>query len=607
MRVVERRIVQRIRERLRLLYGDDLLPRLMNRLELIVGRYGVGLSCADEQACHRWDQRDVVLISYGDMVSSDALGNGSEPPLRTLRRFLAHWVGDAVSAVHVLPFFPYSSDDGFSVIDYRAVDPALGDWQDIQALAQDYRLVADLVINHVSSRSAWFRAYCNGMAPERHYFIEVEPDTDLSAVTRPRTTPLLRPAQTPYGQRYVWATFSPDQIDVDFSNPDVLFEYLDILLYYVHNGARIVRLDAIAYLWKEIGTSCIHLPQTHQVVKLLRDVLEMLAPDILLLTETNVPHAENVSYFGDGDEAHMVYQFSLPPLLLHALHTGNARYLTDWAASLTAPPAGCTFFNFTASHDGIGVRPLEGLIPQAELDALVAAMEERGGLVSRRGNADDSTTPYELNITYFDAAGVPGDLEASIARFLCSQTIAMSLQGVPGIYFNSLLGASNHLAGVERSGRARSINRQKWSEAELAAMLTEESTHQAAQVLPEYLRRLRLRRARPAFHPDGPQRVLDLPAGLFGVRRDAADGSERLWMLANLTKRPLSIAMSRLDRHWQRDQWQDMIGGRPPFDQALPSKLRLAPYQVVWLVRGGETAVPDVEPAPANAAGEPLG
>jgi sucrose phosphorylase len=583
MRVVERAVFERIRDRLARLYGDAELPRLLQRLELLVGRYGVGAHCLDPQAprarCRGWDQRDVVLISYGDMVSADA-----EPPLATLRRFLAARVGDAVSALHILPFFPSSSDDGFAVVDYRAVDPALGSWDDIEALGLDYRLMSDLVINHVSGQSHWFRAYCNGLAPERHYFHEVAAGADLSAVVRPRTTPLLRAVQTPYGERRVWATFSHDQLDVDFSNPDVLFEYLDILLFYVHHGAQIIRLDAIAYLWKRIGTPCIHLAETHEVVKLLRDLLQMLAPGVLLVTETNVPHAENVSYFGAGDEAHMVYQFSLPPLLLHALHTGDARYLTGWAASLAPPPAGCTFFNFTASHDGIGLRPLEGLLPPAELDALVAAMEQRGGLVSRRSNPDGTSTPYELNITYYDALAIPGDPEDSIRRFLCAQTIAMSLQGIPGIYFNSLLGAANDQVGVEETGRARSINRHKWTEAELGAMLAEGSGHQAARVLPEYLRRLHLRRTQPAFHPDAPQQVLDLPRGLFGIRRDAADGT-RLWMLANLTGRERDCSMSRLDRHWQRHHWRELISDWTAQADALPSRLALAPHQVVWLVR----------------------
>jgi len=362
MVVVERRVYERIRERLGRLYGEAALPRLMDRLQLIIGRYGVGADCLPEAAgCAPWDQTDAVLISYGDMVCAS-----QEAPLATLRRFLEQHVGDAISSLHLLPLFPYSSDDGFAVIDYRQIDPALGRWADLDALADDYRLMLDLVINHVSSQSRWFRAYTNGMAPERHYFIEVDPKADLSAVVRPRTSALLRSVQTPYGERHVWATFGQDQIDVDFSNPDVLFEYLDILLFYVHHGAQIIRLDAIAYLWKQLGTSCIHLPQTHEIVKLLRDLLNLVAPRVLVVTETNVPHAENISYFGNGDEAHLVYQFSLPPLLLHAMHSGNGRYLTEWAAALAPPPPGCTYFNFTASHDGIGVRPLEGLLPQSQ-------------------------------------------------------------------------------------------------------------------------------------------------------------------------------------------------------------------------------------------------
>ncbi|WP_462320859.1 sugar phosphorylase [Halochromatium sp.] len=580
MFVVERRVYERIRERLGRLYGAEALPGLMDRLQLIIDRYGVGADCPPQAAgCAPWDQTDAVLISYADMVCAS-----QEAPLATLRRFLEQQVGDAISAVHLLPLFPYSSDDGFAVIDYRQVDPALGDWPEVNALAEEYRLMLDLVINHVSSQSRWFRAYTNGMAPERHYFIEVDPKTDLSAVVRPRTSALLRSVQTPYGERQVWATFGHDQIDVDFSNPDVLFEYLDIVLFYVHHGAQIIRLDAIAYLWKQLGTPCIHLPQTHEVVKLLRDLLALVAPTVLLVTETNVPHAENISYFGNGDEAHLVYQFSLPPLLLHAMHTGNGRYLTEWAAALAPPPPGCTYFNFTASHDGIGVRPLEGLLPQSQLDALVSAMEERGGLVSRRSNPDGFATPYELNITFFDAVAVPGDQDASIRRFLCAQTIALSLQGVPGIYFNSLLGASNNLRGAERSGRARTINRQKWALPELEMMLGEDSSHQARRLLPEYLRRLRIRAAQSAFHPDGRQRVLELPAGLFGVHRLAPDKRQSLWMIANLTGAPVQLGFGRLVRRPRELRWTELIGGWHQSGEQLPSRFELEPYQVAWLV-----------------------
>lgn len=581
MLIVERAIYKRLRTHLAQLYGGEGLQSILNRVDLLAGRYGLE-TCPDEHCGQAlWDQRDAVLITYGNMVR----GEEGEPLLRSLLGFVGKRLGNAVSAVHVLPFFPYSSDDGFSVIDYRQVDPDLGGWNDIEALSADnkYRLMMDLVINHVSSHSEWFRNFVNGIAPERHYFIEVEPDTDLSAVTRPRTSPLVRPVQTPSGERLVWTTFSHDQIDVDFRNPDVLFEFLDILLFYVYHGARIIRLDAIAYLWKRIGTSCIHLEETHLVVKILRDVLDLLAPGVILLTETNVPHQENVSYFGAGDEAHMVYQFSLPPLLLHALETGNSRYLMDWVAGLEPPPPGCTFFNFTASHDGIGLRPLEGLLPDDEFAALVDRMQQKGGQVSWRENPDGSRTPYELNITYFDALGAPGrkDSDVGIARFLCSQTIMLSLQGVPGIYFNSLIAAPNWLVGVEESGSARAINRRKWRLAELDDLL-EDSVQPASRVLAEYRRLLGIRREQAAFHPNVPQRALDLPPGLFGIERTAPDASERILVLANLTSEPLAIEPRFVHHQFDQRQWRELIQGWSSAGGEL-EQLELAPYQVMWL------------------------
>ncbi len=280
----------------------------------------------------------------------------------------------------------------------------------------------------------------------------------------------------------------------------------------------------------------------------------------------------------------MVYQFSLPPLLLHALETGESRYLTEWAANLEPPPPGCTFFNFTASHDGIGVRPLEGLVPDEELHALAERMQQKGGRVSSRTNPDGSETPYELNITYFDALSFPGrkDSDLCIARFLCSQTLMLSLQGIPGIYFNSLLGAPNWLAGMQETGRARTINRQKWGEGELDGLL-EDCTHPASRVFPEYLRRLRIRREHPAFHPDAAQQVLHLRAGLFGFKRTAPDRSEELWVVANLTLEPLDLTPGRVDRRYRKRHWTELIQGWSAAGAEL-GVLQLAPYQVMWLV-----------------------
>jgi glycosidase len=573
--------LDRMGVRLHFLYGDRA-PALVERLRLMIGRYGVGAavdSGAPDGATSGWSERDVALITYGDMVHAEG-----QPPLATLGGFLRHRLADRVRMLHVLPFFPYSSDDGFSVKDYRVVDPALGSWADISMLAQDYRLMADLVINHVSRQSEWVREYVNGVAPYRDYFVEVAEGTDLSAVVRPRPHPLLTAISTRSGQRWLWATFSADQLDLNFANPDVLFDLIDVLMGYIARGVQVIRLDAIAFLWKEVGTSCLHLTQTHEVVKLLRDWLELVAPHVWLLTETNVPHEENISYFGAGDEAHMVYQFSLPPLLAHGLLTGSAATLTRWAASLPALPEGCTFFNFTASHDGVGVRPLQGLVDDAALQQLVEHVRRVGGAVSMRSQPDGSESPYELNVTYFDVfADLSGAVsEGQVARFLSSQAIMLALQGVPAVYFNSLFGARNHVAGMEASGQARRINRQKWELGELEALLNDPARHHG-RVLAAYLHLLDVRRRQPAFHPDAAQRVHAGDERLFCIERRAIGGGQVILSVTNFSEQPLAVPPHH------GGGWHDLISGQRWPVQGKNRKL-LQPWQTVWLTKGQASA-----------------
>ena len=578
MRILSEKAICRVRDRLGLIYGETEAPRLAQRLSVLSDRYARSLHSRYRPDNSLWNQRDVVLITYADMVCA-----AGETPLATLRRFLAQRLKESIRVVHLLPFFPSSSDEGFSVIDYREVDPALGNWRDVQAIGEDFDLMFDVVLNHASSQSAWFKQFINGVAPYRDYFIDIDADTDLSAVVRPRTSPLLTPAQTPSGERYVWTTFSADQIDLNFSSQDVLFEFLDILLLYLQNGARIIRLDAIAYLCKQVGTSCINLPQTHEVVKLLRDVLDMLAPDVLLLTETNVPHTQNISYFGDGDEARMVYQFSLPPLLLHALHTGSSRYLSAWAASLQDPPAGCCFLNFSASHDGIGVRPLEGLIADAELQDLVDSIRKRGGHVSSYTRSDGSESPYELNIGWYDALADPEhrDSDEHIARFLCSQALVLALKGIPAVYFHSLTATHNDAAAVQRSGQPRSINRKRWPAGELNSLLDNPATA-TSRVFHEYTCLLRLRAKHCAFHPDAAQRVLPLEDGLFGIERVSPDDTERLLCINNLTARQQQLNAAQLGPAPAEHEWHDLIEGQNhTIDDDIG--LTLQPWQTLWL------------------------
>lgn len=572
IKYASRPIMNRLQEHFERLYGDRLAPRCMERLEMMVGRYNVGYN--HRHVYRYWDQADSILITYGDMVHS-----ARQDPLRALKSFLDEHLRGAVSTVHILPFFPYSSDDGFSVIDYREVNPVLGGWDDVEKLNENFSLMFDLVLNHVSRQSEWFQDYVAGIAPCRDFFIEIDPKADLKKVVRPRSLPLLTKTPTRGGTRHLWTTFSEDQIDLDFSNPDVLFEFLDILFFYISKGARIIRLDAIAYLWKKIGTTCIHLPETHEVVKLFRDVVELVAMDVTILTETNVPHEENISYFGDNDEAHMVYQFSLPPLVLHALLTEQTRYLTAWATGLTPPPDGCTYLNFTASHDGVGLRPLEGILEQSEWDALLQHVQDRGGQVSTKRNTDGSDSPYELNITYFDALGLPDDDPAThIERFLCSQALVLALQGIPAIYFNSLIAAPNDAEGVSQTGRARSINRQKWSDKQLEEMLADEQSPRAI-VFRRYTHLLSLRARHAAFRPDSPQQVYDLGPALFAVQRKSLKGDDVVVAISNFTRSPQEIAVADPIEALRAGGY-DVISETKRIKKG---KLTLSPYETCWL------------------------
>jgi sucrose phosphorylase len=511
-------------------------------------------------------------------------------------------IKDVITGVHILPFFPYSSDDGFSVVDYTAVNPDLGAWTDVERLGCNFRLMFDAVINHISAQSDWFRGFLAGDPEYADHFITVEEGTDLSQVVRPRARPLLTRVQTASGERLVWTTFSADQIDLNYASPDVLLKVIEILLLYVERGAEIIRLDAIAYLWKKIGTTCIHLEETHRVVKLLRAVLDAVAPHVILITETNVPHEENVSYFGDGaDEAQMVYQFPLPPLVLHALHTGDASRLVEWAAGLSTPSDSATFFNFLASHDGIGVRPVEGILSRSEVQGLIDRTLAHGGYVSYKANPDDTQSVYELNISYFDALSDPGGaepLDLQVRRFLASQAIMLSLVGVPGIYVHSLFGSRSYRAGVKQTGRYRSINREKFRRDELERALVD-PTSLRHRVFYPYLHLIRTRAAHRAFHPNGAQWVLSGDEtgseSLFALVRVAPNGGEKVLCIHNVSsvEQPFSVNLSSLSFS-RPDRVRDFITRDLithdlitravfPVDGVGNLSLRVAPYQVLWL------------------------
>lgn len=569
--------MERIRKRLVKLYGDRA-PELLERLHMMIGRYGVGTNVTP--LAERWSEKDAVLITYADMVQQEG-----ERPLATLKRFLEKRLPGAFRTVHILPFSPWTSDDGFSVVDYRKVDSRYGNWEDVEALAQSFQLMFDLVLNHCSAESPWFRDFVGGIEPGKDYFISADPTVDHSQVVRPRPWPLLTKVMTRDGEQHVWTTFSEDQVDLNWQNPNVLFEFIDILFFYISKGMRIIRLDAVAFLWKRLGTSCIHLEETHEMVKLFRDIVDMVAPQTIILTETNVPNEENLSYFGRSDEAHMVYQFSLPPLVLYSLLRGTCVELRQWAESLPELAENTTFLNFTASHDGIGMRPLQGLVSDADLDWLVQEIRARHGLVSTRRMPDGSESPYELNITFASALSEANDPKLGRQRFLCSQAIAMSMRGIPALYFHSLMGTVNDVQGVQAQGHPRAINRKKWDEQELGILLEQEES-EASKIFATLRALLRRRGDYPAFHPDAPQEIHSLGDTVFGFLRIAQDGSQRVFCLFNMTSEPQTISMPDLLEalHWKadaHDKLRDLSSGL--FIQHEADTHKLEPYAYSWV------------------------
>ncbi len=516
---------------------NDLATRIAKQVAVLHGDPAVRARLVEDLVALAESHRDAIaardtapltastsyLITYGDSFLRPG-----EAPLATLRTIADDVIGDAISTFHLLPMFPWTSDDGFAVVDYRAIYPALGTWDDIARLGEHHGLMFDFVANHVSASSPWFHGWLAGQGRYDGYFFSPDPDFDVSRVVRPRTTPLVHEYPCPDGTvTTAWTTFSADQVDVNAATPAALLDLTDVLLGYIAAGADTVRLDAIGFLWKESGTTCLHRPGTHAVIKIWRAILDEIAPGVRLLTETNVPHADNVTYFGNGsDEAHMVYQFALPPLVLHSFVAGDSTRLSGWAAGLEDLGSVATWFNFLASHDGIGLRPAKGLLTPAEQQALADRVVAHGGRASYATEPDGSRSVYELNVSYLDALLDPergGDAEHAVTRALAAHAILLSMIGVPAIYYHSLFGSSHDIVGMESSGINRRINRKQLEADALLAEL--ETSPRRRGIFTGLTRMLRVRASQPAFDPFSPQQVLDLGPAVFAVRRGVGPGS----------------------------------------------------------------------------------
>ncbi len=540
-------MLNKIEKKLKAIYGNDFDSEYVSKFEELLNSYEV------KNDIEKLSEKTTYLITYGDIVSE-----GDRKTLDVLKGLLSTEFGKNITDVHLLPMFEYTSDDGFSVVDYMKVDPVLGDWDNVQSLAKKYNLMFDFVANHISQASSWFEGYLNGDEKYENYFISHDENFDYSQVVRPRTSDLISSYD---GDKTAWTTFSKDQVDINYHNIDVLVETTKILLEYVKYGATSIRLDAIGFLWKESGTTCIHLDQTHEVVKLWRLILDFYAPNMQIITETNVPHKENISYFGNDDEAHQVYQFALPPLTLHTFISKDSTIISDWAKTIDKVSEDATFFNFLASHDGIGMRPTEGILNDQQREVIINHVKDNGGKFNYKSNPDGSESVYEMNITYFDAIKDSAlDPVTNIDRFVAAHGILMSLVGVPAIYYHSLLGSQNYYDGVTESGINRRINRQKFTVNDTAISSVNDN-----HVLAKLNNLLDVRTSEPLFNPYNKQEVLKLSSSIFAIKR-INDSGEFITCLINVTDEEVSVNVEGFD-----------IVTNSQFNQTL------APYQVAFI------------------------
>lgn len=552
---------EKIEEKLQLIYQENYQPDYLEKMLHCINAYKE----IPQKAIATISEQNIYLITYGDSFYETG-----KAPLQTLHEFLIKETSDVITDVHLLPVFPYTSDDGFSVTDYTAIDSSLGDWKDVQNLSKDFRVMLDFVANHISKSSSWFQSYIKQEAPFTNFFIEKDVHFDYRNVVRPKTSPLFHQYEN---GKELWTTFSEDQLDLNVKEIDCLIALTNVLLLYAEKGATSIRLDAIGFLWKESGTTCMHLKETHEIISLWRILIDELYPNLQIITETNVPHEENIRYFGNGEnEANMVYQFPLPPLVLHTMTTHNSNKLSKWASSISPISDTATYFNFLASHDGIGMRPATGILSEAEIGFLVEKTKENGGQVSYKDNPDGTQSVYELNINYSEALKNKTEdvTEALITqKMVAAHAILLMLQGVPAIYYHSLVGSKNDYNGLVSTGINRRINREKL---EINQLYTELKSNPYRNKIFSSLKKLiRIRRNHQAFSPFAKQEIVDLGADIFALKRESSD--ECIYGIVNVSCKKTTKQLPCAGKNLLNNQ-------------TIEGEITLFPYEVIWLKEG---------------------
>ena len=555
------------------IYSNDLSKKQINNLYLDIK--SIFTEVIKDKKKELWSERDVLLITYADSIIKKNQKN-----LITLSNFLTKYCKE-FTYVHILPFFPFSSDDGFAVEDYKKIKKEHGSWNDLKKITKSFKIMVDLVINHCSSRNRLFKNFLENKDPGKEFFISSQKKFPTSKkIVRPRSSDLSKKVLINGKDNYVWCTFGHDQVDFNFKNPSVLIYFFEIIKFYLDQNIKALRLDAVAFLWKELGTRCINLPQTHNIIRLIRLIIDNFYNKTLIITETNIPSHENLTYFGNNNEAHCIYNFSLAPLLIHAIISGNSFYLKKWSRGMPPAQENNSYLNFLSTHDGIGMRPVEGILPEMEVKKYFRFFKKQGGLFSYRTNKGKKSV-YEVNITLLEALKecYNGKDKYIFDRFVLAHTILFSMEGIPAIYIQNFLGSKNDNIKVKKTNSFRSINRKNWNYDSLTKIINNKSTINN-KILNSIKNLIVLRKKQVAFHPNATQFTLQLGDIFFGLWRQSIDRSQSIFCISNLTNKKQKISLLDINLI-STNSWFDLLTKKRI--KNIGDELFFKPYQTYWI------------------------
>ena len=525
-----------------------------------------------------WSENTILLITYADSINRGLSGK----TLNDFGKFYKQYLEKFINSIHFLPFFPSSGDGGFSVKNHNDVDKAYGTWEDIQSLSKKANIMTDLVLNHSSSKGDWYKNFLDDKNPGKNYFYVVDKNYDCSKVVRPRDHDLLTEIELQNKKKFLWCTFSHDQIDLNFKNPDVLLEFIKLILKLSSYGIKIFRLDAVAFIWKQPGTTCLNLSQTHEIIKLLRDIVDQLDKNLIIVTETNLPKQENLSYFGKNDEAHWIYNFSLPPLIVNTFLFEDSVALTKWSMKMPPAQLGNAYLNFIASHDGIGMRPAEGILSDKEIKKMLQRLKKNGSKFSMRKLSNNEEKVYEANISLFNALQfTDSDLKGKFAlkRFIAAHCIILAIEGVPAFYFNSLFATKNDEETFANTGVKRNLNRYKWHYSTLVDLIKTNNTIEK-NCYEIFKKLISIRKIQPAFHPNATQFTLNLDKNIFAVWRQSRDRKQSIFALTNVSSKTIKLNTNKINLI-DDEKWFDLLSQETKITD--DQYVKLMPFQSLWI------------------------